>query len=141
MWKLTSNPRWIWKPSPSHLVKKNDLNFFWGNVLMFNWIHLNFIKFLIASEWHQEAYSESRQKSKMKLFAEIVNSLQPLTIVAKSSVLDIWQGSSECAFSISNWSIKMRSFCWQRRRSIAFIVNFEHISHLFLVSPVVTLSK
>ena len=124
--------------SPS---KKNDLNFFWGNnILMFIWIHSNFIKFLIAVEWHQEAYSEPCRKSKLKLFTEIVNGLQPLTIVAKSSVLDIWQGS-ECAFSILNWSIKMRSFCCQWLRSIVFMVNFEHISCLFLIFPLVTLSK
>ena len=36
-----------------------------------------------------EAYSEPCQTSKIELFAKIVNGFQPLTIFAKSSVLDV----------------------------------------------------
>ena len=43
------------------------------------------------------SYLEPSQLSKMKLFAKIVNSFQPLTILAKGSILDVWLGS-ECAF-------------------------------------------
>ena len=36
-------------------------------------------------------YSESFETSKMELFAKIVSDFQPLTILAKSSILDVWQ--------------------------------------------------
>ena len=39
-----------------------------------------------------EAYSEPFKASKMKLFVKIVNDFQSLTIFAKSSILDVWQG-------------------------------------------------
>ena len=48
------------------------------------------------------AYSEPYQTSKMELFAKIVNDFQPLTIFAKSSVVDVWQGSL-AIFTGSNW--------------------------------------
>ena len=41
----------------------------------------------------REAYSEHCQTSKMELFAKIVNSWKPLSIFAKSSILDVWQDS------------------------------------------------
>ena len=44
-----------------------------------------------------EAYSEPYQTSKMKLFAKMVKSFQPLTILTKSSILEVWQGP-ECIF-------------------------------------------
>ena len=43
---------------------------------------------------HLEVYSEPCQMSKMELFAKIVNDWKPLTISAKSSFLDVWQGSA-----------------------------------------------
>ena len=48
-----------------------------------------------------EAYSEPSQTSEMELFAEIDNSIRPLTIFAKSSILNIWLGS-EYAFDVNN---------------------------------------
>ena len=39
------------------------------------------------------AYSEPIQTSKMKFLAKIVNTFQPLTISAKSSILDVRLGS------------------------------------------------
>ena len=38
---------------------------------------------------HPDAYSEPFQTSKMERFGKIVNNLQPLTIFAKRSILDI----------------------------------------------------
>ena len=38
-------------------------------------------------------HSESRQTSKIELFAETVNGFQPLTISAKSSIRNVWQVS------------------------------------------------
>ena len=43
------------------------------------------------------------QTSKMKLCEKILNGLQPLTIFAKSSVFDVWQGS-EYRLELSNAS-------------------------------------
>ena len=40
-----------------------------------------------------EAYSEPSGTSKMEFFAKIVNGWKPLTIFAKSSILDIRLGS------------------------------------------------
>ena len=40
-----------------------------------------------------EAYLKPCQESKMKAFLKIVNVFQSLTIFAKSSILDVWQGS------------------------------------------------
>ena len=40
-----------------------------------------------------EVYLEPCHTSKMDRFAKIVNSYKPLTIFAKRSILDIWQGS------------------------------------------------
>ena len=38
-------------------------------------------------------YSETRQTSKIEIFVEIVNIFETLTIFAKVSILDVWQGS------------------------------------------------
>ena len=43
--------------------------------------------------FRQGAYSEPRQTSKMKLCAKIVHGFRPLTIIVKSSILDVWLGS------------------------------------------------
>ena len=42
-----------------------------------------------------EVYSETYQRSKMESFVKIVNDKKLLTIFAKWSMLDVWQGS-EC---------------------------------------------
>ena len=43
-------------------------------------------------EANSEAYSEPCQISKIEAFAQIVNGFQFLTILAKSSILNVWQG-------------------------------------------------
>ena len=48
---------------------------------------------LLVPLWYSMAYSEPYQTSKMECFAKIVNTFQALTIFAKGSILDIWQGS------------------------------------------------
>ena len=40
-----------------------------------------------------EGYSELCRKYKMELFAKLVKGWKPLTIFAKSFILDVWQGS------------------------------------------------
>ena len=40
-----------------------------------------------------ETHFESIQTSKMELFAVIVHGFQPLTIFARSFILDVWLGS------------------------------------------------
>ena len=39
--------------------------------------------------FRQGAYSEPRQTSKLKLCAKIVHGFRPLTIIVKSSILDV----------------------------------------------------
>ena len=42
---------------------------------------------------NSKAYSEPSHKSKMGLFSNVVNGWKPLTIFAKSSLVDAWLGS------------------------------------------------
>ena len=44
----------------------------------------NFMQYIV---YNYETYSEPSQVSKIELFSEIVNYFQPLTILAKSSIL------------------------------------------------------
>ena len=64
-------------------------------------------------------YLEPIQTSKMELFLKIVNSLTPLTILTKSSILDVWPGSenatkssnkSFCVFNIFSFSSRLNTF-------------------------------
>ena len=47
-----------------------------------------FIKTVFTSNVSAEAYSKLCQTSKMETFEKIVNSLQPLIVFAKNSILD-----------------------------------------------------
>ena len=49
---------------------------------------------------HPEAHSEANQLPKMEDFAKIVNDWDPLTIIIKSAILDVWL-NSEHAFDDS----------------------------------------
>ena len=49
-----------------------------------------------------EAYSEACQISKTERFAKIVNGEKPISILAKRSILDVWQGS-ECTSDSVLW--------------------------------------
>ena len=51
----------------------------------------NIIKCQMSIE-NSEAYLEPCQTSKTDIFAKIINGFQSLTIFAKSSITDIWQG-------------------------------------------------
>ena len=48
---------------------------------------------LLTLYFYQEAHSELYQTYKMEVFAKMIKSLQLWTIIVKSSVLDVWQGS------------------------------------------------
>ena len=48
--------------------------------------------FLQVFRWDTVLHLKTCQTSEMELFAEIVNSLQLLTILAKRFTLDVWQG-------------------------------------------------
>ena len=58
--------------------------------------------FLASS--YAELYSQPSQIFKMELFAKIVNTWKPLTIFAKNSILDIWQGSEYVSMDLSYYS-------------------------------------
>ena len=53
------------------------------------------------SESNIVAYPELRQTSQMELLAKVVNGFQPLTVFARNSVLDVWEGSEYA--SILKW--------------------------------------
>ena len=100
----------------------------------------------------------------MELSAKIIYGFQPLTIFAKCSILVIRIGS-EYASEQQQQAAQITFICSklaiealekgvkyiqskikaperrQWRRSGVFIVNFEHISHLFLVIILLTLNK
>ena len=87
-----------------------------------NWNQINF--------WRQkypETYSETSQTSKMKLFAKIVNGFQPLTILAKSSSLEVWQGSeyASITYSIKSTKMTLEQCSWTFLR--IFITKFKNI--------------
>ena len=48
-----------------------------------------------------DVYSEPSQRSKMEPFIKINNGFQPLTILAKSSILDVWLDGKSVYFSLS----------------------------------------
>ena len=56
-------------------------------------------------------YSELIQISKIKLFVKLVNSRKLLTILAKSSILDVWLGSEYVFAKLSpfKWNIQILS--------------------------------
>ena len=43
--------------------------------------------------WNVEAYSEPSQTCKINILAKTVTSFQPLTILTKNSISDVWPGS------------------------------------------------
>ena len=51
-----------------------------------------------------ETYSEPSQTSKMELFVKIVKSWNPLSIFAKSSIIDVWQCSEDNSEFSCKWS-------------------------------------
>ena len=52
----------------------------------------HYFEFSVSSLHLAEAYSEPSQTSKMELCVKLVNSLQPLTLFLKNSILDVWLG-------------------------------------------------
>ena len=52
-----------------------------------------FLVILVCNSLNTNNYSKPNQTSQIKRFAKIVNSFQPLTIIVKSSILDIHLGS------------------------------------------------
>ena len=100
------------KRFPSHMFPCELFNFFSKQLLYrtpvngcflplpFSYICQNFVlkcqtyfTFLaLTSNLPSVSYSETCQTCKMEYFAKIVNGFETLTIFAKRSVLDVWQG-------------------------------------------------
>ena len=57
-----------------------------------------------------EANSETCQTSKMERFAKIVNDFQLLTILAKCSLIDVWQGSEYASKQPALQKTQVKSF-------------------------------
>ena len=58
----------------------------------------------------KEANSEYCQTSKMKLFATTVKSWKPISIYAKTSTVDVWQGSEYASELASKCKLRMLQF-------------------------------
>ena len=52
---------------------------------------------ILHGGYERRSIFRNQLKSKMELFAKIINDFQPITIFAKSCIIDVWVGS-ECAF-------------------------------------------
>ena len=66
------------------------------NTTLFNSISYNLIIDKFKLKWSQmrQTFSELCQTSEMRRFMKIVNSFYSLTISAKHSILDVWEGST-----------------------------------------------
>ena len=66
------------------------------NTTLFNSISYNLIIDKFKLKWSQmrQTFSEPCQTSEMRRFTKIVNSFYSLTISAKHSILDVWEGST-----------------------------------------------
>ena len=72
----------------------------------YNWVFKENTKSFAFKYFQKtEVYLVPIQISKMKLFVKIDNSLMPLTILTKSSILDVWLGSKIATKSFN------KSFC------------------------------
>ena len=52
-------------------------------------LYLFVLYFHLPEDTLSEAYSETSQKSKMELYAKMLNGFKPITIFAKYSILDL----------------------------------------------------
>ena len=88
-----------------------------------------------------QAYSEPFQTSKMGLFTEIVNGLQPLTIFVKCSTSDNWHGSKYVYVSGRSDCLHRTIRSWQRLltnkiiicRKVSFILSRNVAFTYFLI--------
>ena len=100
------------------------------------------LRFTIYGPVHLLLYCRNYKFQNPQILA---NEGQPWTTGRKTRNPDI--PDNIYLFKINNKNIRKRcEICWkltwrQWRRSGVFIVNFEHISHLFLVSLFLTLNK
>ena len=76
------------------LCKSIDWFLYEGNTGI-QWVKFKFVfgYFAVAHQWKSEVYPDPSWTSKIGLFAKIINGFQPLTIFAKSSILDVQLGS------------------------------------------------
>ena len=91
-----------------------------------------YTELVVLKDWWiwTETYSESYQASKMELFAKIVNGWKPLTIFAKSSILDVWQC---CIFRALSF---IWSWCNCRRVISKNFLNVWRLCYLLLLSAI-----
>ena len=107
-------------------------NLKWWN---YNWVFREITKSFTFKYFQKtELYLEPIQTSKMELFVKIVNSLMPLTILTKRSILDVWLGSenttkifnkSFCEFKIFSFSSHLVKYFFA-----FYFVNFYYFQYL-----------
>ena len=86
--------------------------------------------------FNAKVYSETSQISKMEFYAKVDNSWKPLTISAKSFMLDVWLGCL-AGFWIRPWNVIIIS-SWDTRE-MTFSRTFEYFvtffTGIFLLRP------
>ena len=88
------------------IIFKREQMFFNLKGWNYNWVFRENTKSFTFKYFQKtEVYLAPIQISKMELFVEIINSLMPLTILTKSSILDVWLGSKMATKSFH------KSFC------------------------------
>ena len=88
------------------IIIKREQIFLNLNGWNYNWVFKENTKsFTFKCFQKTEVYLVLIQISKMELFVKIVNILMPLTILTKSSILDVWLGSKIATKSFN------KSFC------------------------------
>ena len=73
-----------------------------------------------------EVYSETYQPSKQELFAEIVISLQPLTIFQKRFILEVWQGPKSISVGcLEYFKASLVSVKWLEKVKVHWVRNTQ----------------
>ena len=92
---------------------------------MRNFKMLNLLKDFNSSQ--SEVYSEAIQTSKMEFFAKIVNSsCKPLTIFARSSILDIYLANQG---TLARWHISKKDTLAREHVSTQDTLAREHVKY------------
>ena len=109
------------------IIIKREQMFLNLNGWNYNWVFKENTKsFTFKCFQKTEVYLVLIQISKMELFVKIVNILMPLTILTKSSILDVWLGSKIATKSFNKSFCKFNSFSFG-----AIWLNANHKIFLF----------
>ena len=88
----------------------------------------------LTSNLPSVSYSETCQTCKMEYFAKIVNGFETLTIFAKRSVLDVWQGFEYASSSHQIFTISGNNISFSRNiNSSQREQNYKHVHNILRI--------